>query len=180
MDIHQQARFHIQKVREHPVVELRSEDLHKGHAAIFSTDAERPPVCKLKGAGSDEVLCGEPGHGKPIPREGKRLLRIHVENGMQRFKTRRSVHWFSLYPEALQVVEDIKLDSLQPRLCRADAVRVDPERHILRFGQTAVSSSPLALKEAGVFRTSRIMTVVLRLQNETFRNIVLGGSEVKE
>ena len=65
--IDNEARFHIQEVCQHTVVQLRCENLQEGHTAQLAAETEGAAVLELKGAGRDEVLDGQPGGSQPIP-----------------------------------------------------------------------------------------------------------------
>ena len=83
MQVHDQAAFHVQKVRQHPVIQLRREDLDERDSPELSPHAEGLAVGEGEGAGRNKVFGGEAGRGQPVPGELKRLLPVHVENLMQ-------------------------------------------------------------------------------------------------
>ena len=77
-----QTALHIQKVCQHPVVQLRRENLEEGNLSDFPAHGEVFSVSEREGAGRDEVLHGKPGGSQPVPVKQKRLLFVHVEDAV--------------------------------------------------------------------------------------------------
>ena len=102
-----------------------------------------------KGAGGDVVLGGQAGTGQVLPAEQKRLRGVHAQNVMaypEPFLTRKHL---SADTEPLEVVENVRLDSFQPRLCRAHTVRVNAKGQILGFDNAVVALFLLILYDPG-------------------------------
>ena len=53
-----QAAFHVEEVRQHPVVQLRGQDLQKGNGPQCSTHAEAPAIPELKARRRNEIPGG--------------------------------------------------------------------------------------------------------------------------
>ena len=53
-----QAAFHVEEVRQHPVVQLRGKDLQEGNSPQRSAHAEAPALPELKARGRNEILGG--------------------------------------------------------------------------------------------------------------------------
>ena len=83
VQVHDQAAFHVQEVRQHPVIQLRREDLDEGDSPELFPHAEGLAVGEGERAGRNKVFGGEAGRGQPVPGELKRFLSVHVENLMQ-------------------------------------------------------------------------------------------------
>ena len=117
-----QAGFHIQKISQHTVIQLRRKNLDEVDRPILLAHAELLAGAKLKRAGSDEILSGQPGRSQPLPFKPERHLLIHVENGMELCQPRFAVQGLSRHAQALEVIEDVGLDALQTRFGGLEAV----------------------------------------------------------
>ena len=58
VQINDQAAFHVEKVRQHPVVQLRGKDLQKGNGPQRSAHAEAAALPELKARRSNEIFGG--------------------------------------------------------------------------------------------------------------------------
>ena len=80
MEIDEDAALHIQKIGQHPVIQLRCQNLHEADCTQLFAHAEHPAGLELKGAGRDKVLGGQPGGSQPVPRKAERLMLVHPQN----------------------------------------------------------------------------------------------------
>ena len=80
---HDQAGFHVEKIRQHPVVEFRGQNLYETDRAMLLTHLELLSGTEGKGAGSDEVFGREAGRSQPFPLKAERDLLIHVEDRVE-------------------------------------------------------------------------------------------------
>ena len=83
MQADNQVGFHIQKIGQHPVIQLRRENLQKRNSPVFFTHTELLAGAELKPRRRDEVLGGQAAGREPIPIEAERQLLIHVEDSME-------------------------------------------------------------------------------------------------
>ena len=142
--------------------------------------AEHTPVFELKGAGGDEVLGGQPGRGQPVPGEAERGLAVHVEDAVEQMQPLYAVHGGAGHAQALEVVDNIHLDALQPGLGGFDAVRVNAEGEILGLCQAVVPLGKLILQHFRVF-VPHIVEFVRPQGNDDAPGIaVLGGGQVQK
>ena len=126
-------------------------------------------VRKLEGGRCNKVLGGQTGGREPVPTEGERLRRIHVEDAVHDLQPLRAVHGLGLYAEAFEVVEHIRFDPLQPGLRGADAVRVDAKGEILGLDKAVVALGELVLEHGRVLGAERVEGVVLLRDGYAFR-----------
>ncbi|MPM64342.1 hypothetical protein SDC9_111228 [bioreactor metagenome] len=175
-----QAAFHIEKISQHSVVQLRREDLQKADRASFVSHAEQIAAFELKGAGSDKILDGEAGGGQPVPRKAERLRCVHLENVVQQPEALRAVQRSGGDAEALEIVEDVDLDALQPGLGRFQPVRFDAERQVLGLDEAVVAFGKLVSEHFGVLRAQTVKIVALGWDGDAFRKAVPRRGEVQE
>ena len=162
MEIYEQARFHIKKVCQHPVIQLRRQDLHKGYTAVLSTDTEHTSVCKLERAWRNEILCGKTCMGEPVPTEREWLQRIHMKYAVHDLQTLCAGHGFGFDTQTLEIVEHIGLDPFQSGLRSTDAVCVDAKGKILGLDKTVVALSKLVLEHICILGAKIVESVILR------------------
>ena len=65
MQIDDNARFQVQNVGKHTVIQFRRKDFKEANRAYFSTHAEIASLAKMERGRGDKVLCTKPGRGKP-------------------------------------------------------------------------------------------------------------------
>ena len=128
---HDQTALHIQKVGQHPVIQLRRENLQEGNLPDFPAHGEVFAVPEGKGAGRDKVLHRKPGGSQPVPVKQERLLLVHVEDAVEQLQTLFSVHRVSLNAQPLEVVQHIGLNALQPELGAFQRIGLDAEGQVL-------------------------------------------------
>ena len=113
VQINDQAAFHVEKVRHHPVVQLRSQNLQERNRAQRSAHAETAAIPEFKACGRNEIFGGKARARQPVPFKGKFLLSIHMENGMQKPQAFFSVQCFHSSAQTLEIAHYIRLDPLQ-------------------------------------------------------------------
>ena len=180
MEADNQGAFHIQKIRQHPVVQFRRENLHKADRAVLFPHAELPAGAELKGSGGDEVLGGKAGGGQPVPRKGKGNLFVHVEYAMQLGQPRPPVQRLRHYAQPLEVVEQVGFNPFQPGLCRPDAVRVNAEGQVFCLNQAVVPLCQLVLQHLGVLAADVVKIIPLGRDGDGPGKGFLGRGQVEE
>ena len=179
VQVDDQAAFHVQKVRQHPVIQLRGQDLQERGRAVQLPHAEHPPILELEGAGGDEVLGGQAGGGQPVPGEAERFLSVHVEDAVEQTQALYPVHGGGGHAQPLEVVDYVDLNALQPGLGGLDAVRVDAEGEVFGLGQAVVPLGKLVLQHLRVFIPD-IVELVRPHGNDDAPGTVLGGGQVQK
>ena len=149
---HDHGAFHIEKVCQHAVIQFWSEYLQERCAAVFLSNGKAAASSELERAGRDEVLDGEAGGRKPIPREAERLLFIHVKNIVHQFEPVVAVQRFRLHTKPLEVIEDVDLNALQPGFRGFQIVRLYAEGNELGFDQPIIAACKLRLQHLCVLR----------------------------
>ena len=150
MEVDEDAALHIQKIRQHPVIQLRCQNLHKADRAELFAHAEHPAGLELKGAGRDKVLGRQPGGSQPVPREAERFLLVHPQNVVHDVQALEAVQRRSHNAQPLEVVQEVSFDALQTGLCGAEVICLDAEREILGLNQAVVAAGKLILQHTGV------------------------------
>ena len=162
MQADDQRAFHVQKISQHPVIQLWGQNLYEADGSVLFTHAELPAGAELKGAGGDKVLGGQAAGGEPVPLKTERQLLIHVEDTMQLGKPRLSVQRFRRYAQPLEVIENVGLNALQTGLGRLDAVRVNAKGEILGFDKAVVALCQLVLQHGGVLHPDTVKIIPLK------------------
>ena len=65
MQVYDYARFQVQNVGKHTVVQFRRKDFKEANRADFAPHAKCAPLAKTERRRGDKVLCTKPGRGKP-------------------------------------------------------------------------------------------------------------------
>ena len=159
MEVDEDAALHIQKVRQHPVIQLRCQNLHEADRAQLFAHAEHPAGLELKGAGRDKVLGGQPGWSQPVPRKAERLLLVHPQNVVHDVQALEAVQRRSHNAQPLEVVQEVGFDALQTGLCRAEVVGLNAEREILGLNEAVVAAGKLILQHTGVLGADAVKLV---------------------
>ncbi len=75
-----EAGFHVEKIGQHPVVQLRRENLQEADRAHLMPHAEHAAAFELERAWRDEILDGQAGGGQPVSRKAERFRHVHTED----------------------------------------------------------------------------------------------------
>ena len=159
MEIDEDAALHIQKIRQHPVIQLRCQNLHEADCTQLFAHAEHPAGLELKGAGRDKVLGGQPGGSQPVPRKAERLLLVHPQNVVHDVQALKAVQRRSHNAQPLEVVQKIGFDALQTGLGSAEVVGLNAEREILGLNEAVVAAGKLILQHTGVLGADAVKLV---------------------
>ena len=82
MQVDDYARFQVQYVGKHTVVEFRRKDFKEARRADFLPHAEISALAKTERGRGDKILCRQPRRGKPVKGKGERLA-LRVKYPMQ-------------------------------------------------------------------------------------------------
>ena len=179
MQADDQRAFHIQKIRQHPVIQLRGEDLQKKQPRIF-THTELFAGAELEAGRRDEILGGQTGRSQPVPFKAERHLFIHVENAVKLCQPRLAVQGLGGHAQALEVVENVGLNALQTGLGGLEAVGVDAESQVLGLDKTVVASCQLVLQHGGVLHPDAVKIIPLERNVDGAGKGLLRGCQVQK
>ena len=180
MHVYNEGAFHVEEVRQHAVVQLRGEDLQKADRAHLAAHAEAVALCKFKGTWGDEVLDGQAGGSQPVPRKAERLLGIHVEHPVQQAQALHAVQGLGDHAEALEVVENVRLHTLQTGLGRPQRFRLHAEGQVLGLNQAVVALGELVLQHGAVLVSEIVESVRPQRDGDAFGKAVLCGGQVQK
>ena len=180
VQIHDQAAFHVQEVRQHPVIQLRGQNLHEADRPILPAHAELLAGAELEAGRGDEVLGGKTGRSQPVPLELERNLLVHVEDGVQLGQPGFAVQRLGSDAQPFEVVQHVGLDALQPGLGGADTVRLDGKGQVLGFDKTVVATRQLVLQHLRVLHPDRVEVVPLGRDRDAVGKSLLGRRQVQE
>ena len=151
MEIDKDAALHIQKVRQHPVIQLWCQNLHEADRTQLFAHTKLPAGLELKGAGRDKVLGGQPGGSQPVPRKAERFLFVHPQDVVHNVQALKAVQRRSHNAQPLKVVQKVGFDALQTGLGGTEIVGFNAECEILGLNQAVVAAGKLVLQHTGVF-----------------------------
>src|SRR5699024_6653345 len=69
VQIHNEGTFHIEKVRQHTVIQLRGQNLHEADGPVLLSHAELLAGTELEAGRRDKVLGGKAAGSQPVPLE---------------------------------------------------------------------------------------------------------------
>ena len=162
LDVHgdDQAGFEIQEVRQHTVVQFGREDLKERYRTDFFAHGEDAAVPELEGAGGDEVLGGQSTGRKPVPVEHETVRGIHVEDAVHQLQSSSAVQGLCTDAKFLEIGQNIKLNTVQARLGRFDAISFDAKGDVLGLCQAVVALGELVQQHGFIFRADRVEGIV--------------------
>ena len=137
MQIHNEGTFHIEKIRQHTVIQFRGQNLHEADGPVLLSHAELLAGAELKAGRRNKVFGGKTAGSQPVPLELEGRLLVHVEDGVVLGQPSFAVQDLGGHAQPLEVVQHIGLDTLQTGLGGADAVGLDGK------GQYLVLMRPL-------------------------------------
>ena len=178
MQADHQIAFHVQKIRQHPVIQLRGQDLQEADLAGLFPHGKLPPGLELKGAGGDEVFGGKAGGGQPLPVEAEGLMLVHIENVVHDLQILRAVQRNGGNTQALEIVDKVDLDPLQPGLCQLHVLRLNAEGQILGLGKTVFALCHLTPEHGGVFLPDAVVLVPVEGNVDLLGDVFLRCGEV--
>ena len=155
------AAFQVQEVRQHPVGQLRGQDLQEGHCPVGPADLEHPAILEGEAVRGDEVLAGKAGLADRVPGEPEFLVVRWVEHLMEDGQPLIAIEGVRPHPQGLEVSQHVRLDTLQPGLGLLQTVRLHAEGDVLGLGQAVVALGELAFQHIRVFFTDAVKGVPL-------------------
>ena len=180
MEADDQAGFHVQEIRQHPVIQLRRENLQKRNSPVFLTHTELLAGAELKAGRRNEVLGGQTGRSQPLPFKAERHLFIHVENAVKLCQPRLAVQGLGGHAHTLEVIENIGLNALQTGLGGFEAVGVNPECEVLGLDKAVVALCQLVLQHGHVLHPDGVKIIALERNVDGTGKGLLGGCQVQK
>ena len=180
VQVHDEGTFHIQKVRQHPVIQLRGQNLHEADSPVLPAHAEHFPVAELKRTGRNEILDRQTRRGQPVPLELEGRLLIHVEDGVDLGQPSFAVQDLGGHAQPLEVVQHIGLDALQPGLGGADAVGLDGKGQVLGLDEAVVAPRQLILQHLRVLHPDGVKVIPLGRDGNAVGEGLLGRRQVQK
>ena len=180
LDVHtgDERAVHLKEVREQPVIELRRDDVEEGHGAVFRAHAEVAARGKSKAARRDEVLDAQAGGCEQLPVEVERLLSVDVEDAVYEREAGFAVQRLGLDTELAEVVEDVQLETLKPRLCGLVALGLYAEGQVLVLDEAVVAALELVLEHCAVLDAQTVVGVAAQGNDDTLAVGLLVGGRV--
>ena len=83
VQVDDERTFHIEKVRQHTVIQFRGQNLHEADSPVLLSHAELLAGTELEAGRGDKVFGGKAAGGQPVPLELERRLLVHVEDGVE-------------------------------------------------------------------------------------------------
>ena len=156
-----QIGFHVQKLRQHSVIQFRREDLYEADRPVLFPHSELLAGAEFKPRRRDEVLGGQATGREPIPLKAERQLLIHVEDTVELGKSCLTIQSLGSHAQTLEVIENVGLNTLQTGFGRFDAVRVNAEGEILGFDKAVVALRQLVLQHSHVLHPNTVKIIPL-------------------
>ena len=130
MKVYDQILIHIQKLCQHFIRKLRSQNLQIGDCANRYPHLECLPFFKYKAGRCHIILCAEtgPDHGTIIKLEIGTGIRIKCF--IHNLKPLHTIQGICRYTKHLEIIQDIRLDTFQLRFRQLDILRFDRKRDI--------------------------------------------------
>ena len=113
MQADDQRAFHIQKIRQHPVIQLRRENLQKRNSPVFFTHTELLAGAELEAGRRDEILGGQTGRSQPSHSKRNGTCSSMWKIPWSCCHARLAVQGLGGHTQALEVVQDVGLNALQ-------------------------------------------------------------------
>ena len=175
---HDLAGLHIQKISQHPVGKVRSDNLQIGHRTVDAAHLEGTAVLKGKRCRRNKVLYGQTGFHKILPVKEELIIVTHVEHGVHQTKPFLAVHRGCHHTQTAEVVEQVILDMVQSRFCLTHGLCFDAEGQILGLGQTVIALRKLLFQDLTVLGTGSIEVVLSERDTDALFKALRIGTHV--
>ena len=161
MKIDRNVGVHIEKVRQHTVIQLRRENLQKAHRADGPAHLEALTLTEVEGGRRDEILGAEAGTGNHIEGETERLTGVHVEHIMQDFQALIAGQRLGFHTESLEVVENVSFHPVELCFGGTQRVSLNAEGNVLALDEAVVAFGELGLQHIRILGADVIEGIVL-------------------
>ena len=105
---------------------------------------------------------------------------VHVKDIVHQLEPVVSVQRFGLHTKALEVVENVDFNTLQPGLCGFQIVRLYAEGNEFGFDQSVIAACKLGLQHFCVLRAELVERIRSWRDSDGLRVAVLVGGEIYE
>ena len=180
VQIHNEGTFHIEKVRQHTVIQLRGQNLHEADGPVLLSHAELLAGTELEAGRRDKVLGGKAAGSQPVPLELEGRLLVHVEDGVKLGQPGFAVQNLGGHAQPLKVVQHIGLDALQTGLGGADAVGLDGKGQVLGLDKAVVAPRQLVLQHLRVLHPDGVKVIPLGRDGNAVGEGLLGRRQVQK
>ena len=180
VQIHNEGTFHIEKIRQHTVIQFRGQNLHEADGPVLLSHAELLAGAELEAGRSDKVFGGKSAGSQPVPLELERCLLVHVEDGVKLGQPGFAVQDLGGHAQPLEVVQHIGLDTLQPGLGGTDAVGLDGKGQVLGLDEAVVAPRQLVLQHLRVLHPDGVKVIPLGRDGDTVGEGLLGRRQVQK
>ena len=136
---HDLAGLHIQKISQHSVGKVRSDNLQIGHRTVDAAHLEGTAVLKGKRCRCNKILYGQSGFHKILPVKEELIIVTHVEHGVHQTKPFLAIHRGCHHTQTAEVVEQVIFDMVQSRLCLTHGLCFNAEGQVLSLCQTVIA-----------------------------------------
>ena len=177
---HDLTGLHSEEIRQHPVTDVRGIDGQEAHCAINVTHLESAAVLEIQAAGGNEILHRKAGRRKPAPVKVEFRIAAQMKLRVHQLQPLRAVQRMGLHTEALEIIEQVRLDMHKPWLCCLHGLCVNAEGQELRLCKAVVSCLHLTLQHAGIFVPDFIKAVRLMRDSNAFLELLRIRSHVHE
>ena len=113
------AAVQVEKIRQHPVCQLRRENLYEGQRAEGFADLKHFPGLKREAVRGDEILAGQAGLADRVPGEAELLGAGGMEHPVQDCQPFITVQGVRTNAQDLEIRQHIRFNALQTELGRA-------------------------------------------------------------
>ena len=175
VDRHDLRGFHVQEILQHFIGKIRSRDGQIAHGTVNASHLESTASGKGKGRRRNKILHRKSGLRKPAPVKIKAVMLIQMEHVMHQLQAFLPVQGFGPDAQPAEVVQQVVLHMLEPRLGLPHAVCLNAERQVLCLRQTVISLFQLGLQHLTVFAPDGIKAVFLvRDPDALFKSLRIG------
>ena len=180
VQIHNEGTFHIEKIRQHTVIQFRGQNLHEADGPVLLSHAELLAGAELKAGRRNKVFGGKTAGSQPVPLELEGRLLVHVEDGVELGQPSFAVQDLGGHAQPLEVVQHIGLDTLQTGLGGADAVGLDGKGQVLGLDEAVVAPRQLVLQHLRVLHPDGVKVISLSRDGDTVGEGLLGRRQVQK
>ena len=105
---------------------------------------------------------------------------VHVEQAVHYAQTLHAVHAVGHNAETLEVVENIRLNAVQPGLCGFERIRFDAKGQILGLDKPIIALGELIAEHTGVLAAYAVVLIAAQGNGNALAVAVLVGGHIDE
>ena len=155
MEIDNKAGFRIKEVGQHPVIQLRREDLQEARCTELAAHLEHTAVLERKGGRRDKILGGKSASGKPLPVKVE-AFSVRVQDAMQHLQTLLAVQNAGHRTHDFEVALNIQRDTRQPCPRRLEVIGFNGIGDIFGFHIAVVAAGELPFENVRLLLSDRV------------------------